>query len=45
MGEGGGAFSGANIFFPRKIGKHKIFPCEYMWDFSLFVEQDISDKK
>ena len=34
------------IFFPRKIGKHKQFlHVNNMWDYSLFIEQDLSDKK
>ena len=32
--------------FPRKIGKHKIgLHVDNIWDFSLFIEEDISDKK
>ena len=36
--------------FPRKIGKPKseiikLLHAKNMWDFSLFIEQDISDKK
>ena len=36
-------------FFPRLIGKHKIFVKLFhlnnKWDFGLFIEQDITDKK
>ena len=39
-------FPGTNFFFPRKIGKHKQFlHVNNMWDYSLFIEQDLSDKK
>ena len=39
----GGPFAGANIFFPRKIGKQNF----YMWITfeALFIEQDLNDKK
>ena len=32
-------------FFPSKIGKHKTFICEEHARFSLFIAQDINDKK
>ena len=49
-GEGGvpvpPPFNGAKTFFPRKIRKHKNFTCEErIKHMSLFLEQDISDKK
>ena len=38
-------FPVAKIFFSKKIGKRKIFICEEHARFSLFIAQDISDKK
>ena len=42
-------FPGAKTFFPRSIEKCKIFlkllHVNNMWDFSLFIEQDVIDKK
>ena len=38
-------FTGAKRFFPRKIRKQKNFTCEEHIDLSLFIEQEVSDKK
>ena len=38
-------FPGGNFFFSSKIGKRKTFICEEHARFSLFIDQDISDKK
>ena len=38
-------FPGANMFFLVKSEKIKPLHVSNMWDFSLLIEQDISDKK
>ena len=38
-------FSAANVFFHVNPENKKFLHVNKMWDFSLFIEQDISDKK
>ena len=40
-----GQFFWSKTFFPHKIIKHKFLHVNNKWDFSLFIEKDIMDKK
>ena len=43
-GGGGFFFLEQKRFFNPKIGKTNFLHKNYIWDFSLFIEQDMSDK-
>ena len=38
-------FQDQKIFFHVKLGNIKFLHVSNMWDYSLFIEQDLSDKK